>query len=145
VRLRDRAPLAERLATLREAIAAVLDLHGCVDVAVEDVFSHKNARAALLLGHARGVVLEVCASRGLAIEAYPPAFVKRAVAGAGQAEKSQVARMVRVLLGLAEVPPADAADALAIAICHANRSFGQKRTPTPAAEAESGGSGSSVR
>ena len=122
VRLTDGAPLGTRLARLREAIAAVLDAHAARGVAVEDVFSHRNARAALLLGHARGVVLEVCASRGLPIAAYPPALVKRAVAGSGKAEKSQVARMVQALLALPALPPADAADALAIAICHANRS-----------------------
>jgi crossover junction endodeoxyribonuclease RuvC len=121
VRLTDGAPLPDRLARLRAELAKVLDANGAVGVAVEDVFSHKNARAALLLGHARGVVLEVCAARTLEIAAYPPALVKRAVTGSGKAEKPQVAKMVQVLLGLAEVPPADAADALAVAICHANR------------------------
>lgn len=122
VKMTDGAPMAERLVRLRVALVAVLDAHGVGGVAVEDVFSHRNARAALMLGHARGVVLEATASRGLAIAAYAPALVKRAVAGSGKAEKPQVAKMVQVLLGLAEVPAADAADALAIAICHANRS-----------------------
>jgi len=122
VRLTDGAPLGERLARLRAAISDVLDAQAVASVAIEDVFSHKNARAALLLGHARGVVLEVCAARTLDVAAYAPALVKRAVTGSGKAEKPQVARMVQAILGLAEVPAADAADALAIAICHANRS-----------------------
>jgi len=122
IRLGDGEALERRLASLRAQLSDVLAAHPVAAAAVEDVFHHRNARSALILGHARGVVLEVCASKGLAVAAYPPAVVKRSVTGSGKAEKPQVARMVQILLGLAEPPPPDAADALAIAICHANRS-----------------------
>jgi crossover junction endodeoxyribonuclease RuvC len=85
---------------------------------VESLFFHKDAQAAAKLGHARGVVLLALARAGVAIAEYPPARVKRTVVGTGQAEKRQVALMVRALLRLADVPPADAADALALAVTH---------------------------
>jgi crossover junction endodeoxyribonuclease RuvC len=88
-------------------------------MAVEDVFA-KHARSALTLGHARGVVLLVGAQAGLPVSAYPPAVVKRSVAGRGQAAKGQLARVVGAMLGLRELPAADATDALAIAITHAH-------------------------
>jgi crossover junction endodeoxyribonuclease RuvC len=88
-------------------------------VAAEDVFAAANARSALLLGQARGAALAVCARAGLEVHAYAPATVKQAVTGRGRAPKAQVARMVQVLCGLRRVPRADAADALAVAVAHA--------------------------
>jgi crossover junction endodeoxyribonuclease RuvC len=88
-------------------------------VAVEALFHAVNARSALQLGHARGVVLLAATQAGLPIAEYPPAEVKRAVVGYGRAEKQQVQLMVRLLLGLESVPgPLDVSDALAVAICH---------------------------
>ncbi len=87
--------------------------------AVEAVFFAQNARSALRLGQARGVVLLALAEEGLEIHEYSALEVKQAVTSYGQAEKGQVQEMVRLLLGLAEAPqPSDAADALAVAICH---------------------------
>ena len=115
-------PLAERLVRLRLELLAVVDAHGPVAAGVEGMFFHRDAQAAAKLGHARGVALLVCGERSLPVFEYAPARVKRTVAAYGRAEKAQVGAMVRALLGLASVPAADAADALAIAICHSFRS-----------------------
>ena len=86
---------------------------------MESVFYAANVRSALKLGHARGVAMLAAVEGGYAVAEYTPAEIKRAVVGYGRAEKHQVQEMVRLLLGLAEVPtPHDAADALAVAICH---------------------------
>lgn len=110
--------IAERLVEIETALVAVVRAHAPDAAAVESLFFAKDAQAAAKLGHARGVALLVCARELLPIAEYPPARVKRTVAGGGRAEKTQVAGMVRVLLGLREVPPPDAADALAIALTH---------------------------
>jgi crossover junction endodeoxyribonuclease RuvC len=110
--------IAERLVEIEAALVEVVRAHAPEAVAVESLFFAKDAQAAAKLGHARGVALLVCARARLPIAEYPPARVKRTVVGGGRAEKSQVAAMVRVLLGLREVPAADAADALAIALTH---------------------------
>ena len=86
---------------------------------VEGIFHARNARSALVLGHARGVALLAASEAGLPVFEYAPAEVKRAVVGYGRAEKTQVQQMVKLLLSLDRAPePHDAADALAIAICH---------------------------
>ena len=88
-------------------------------VAIESIFYAANVRSALKLGHARGVAMLAAAQAGLPVVEYTPAEIKRAVVGYGRAEKQQVQQMVKLLLGLAAVPsPHDAADALAVAICH---------------------------
>jgi len=88
-------------------------------VAIEDVFYSVNAKSALKLGHVRGVAMMAAAQAGLSVVAYAPLSIKSAVVGYGRAEKSQVQVMVARLLKLEQIPqPADAADALAIAICH---------------------------
>jgi crossover junction endodeoxyribonuclease RuvC len=88
-------------------------------VAIENLFHANNVRSALMLGHARGVAMLAAVEAGLAVVEYTPAEVKRAVVGYGRAEKAQVQRMIKLLLGLAKAPsPHDAADALAVAICH---------------------------
>ncbi|MFO7180548.1 MAG: crossover junction endodeoxyribonuclease RuvC [Pseudomonadota bacterium] len=109
-------PLQKRLAGIAEALADVLDAHRPEVSAVETLFFHKDAQAAAKLGHARGVVLLCLARAGLDVAEYSPARVKRAIAGHGRADKRQMSLMVRALLGLAEPPPSDAADALALAI-----------------------------
>ena len=116
-----RDELSRRLGRLQQALEQVLERARPDEVAVEDVFTARNARSALLLGHARGVVLGVAGSRSLPVHAYPPATVKQAVAGHGRADKQQIQRMVQVLLNLGALPGADEADAMAVAICHALR------------------------
>jgi crossover junction endodeoxyribonuclease RuvC len=109
---------AERLVAIEVELVEVLALHAPTHASVEGLFFAKDAQAAAKLGHARGVALLVCARAGLPIAEYPPARVKRTIAGGGRAAKGQVAQMVRVILGLREAPTADAADALAVALTH---------------------------
>jgi crossover junction endodeoxyribonuclease RuvC len=111
--------LPARLQRLYEALSAVVREHGPTSVAVEGIFHAKNAGSALKLGHARGVALLVASLHHLEVHEYAPAVVKRAVTSSGRAEKAQVQKMVCLLLGLAETPEVDAADALAVALCHA--------------------------
>lgn len=120
-----RASFAERLRLIHEAIAERLR-DCCPDlVVIETLFHAANARSALKLGHARGVAVLAAAQAGLTLVEYTPAEVKRAIVGYGRAEKHQVQEMVRLLLGLAQAPaPHDAADALAIALCHVHCSTG---------------------
>lgn len=119
IRLPARRPLADRLALLQQHLEALIDRHRLDAVAVEDIFTARNVRSALALGHARGVVLAAAGRRELQVQAYPPATVKKAVAGHGRADKAQIQQMVRTLLSLDRAPEPDEADALAIAICHA--------------------------
>jgi crossover junction endodeoxyribonuclease RuvC len=114
----EKTSIATRLVAIEIALVEVLRVHAPDEASVEALFFAKDASAAAKLGHARGVALLVCARAGVDIYEYAPARVKLAVAGHGRAEKAQVAQMVRVVLGLAEAPKADAADALALAIAH---------------------------
>src|SRR5690606_36319541 len=91
-------------------------------VAVEDIFFARYPQAALMLGHARGVAVLAAAQAELAVTAYPPAVVKRALVGSGRADKQQVAQLVGAVLGWKELPSVDATDALAIALTHLNAS-----------------------
>lgn len=116
------ARLAEIGRGLRELLA---DLRPTA-VAMEEAFFGKNVQATLALGEARGVALFVLAEHGLEVTGYPPATVKQAVVGHGRATKEQIGYLVRALLSLRRPPAADAADALAIAICHARN---QPRPP----------------
>lgn len=128
----DTRPLADRLVTLELELSRIVAAHGPACASVEGLFFHKDAQAAAKLGHARGVVLLVCARAGLRIAEYPPARVKQVVTGSGRAEKPQVALMVKALLGLAAAPPADAADALALAITHLQGSHALAPAKAPA-------------
>jgi crossover junction endodeoxyribonuclease RuvC len=116
------APLAARLAALQAGLASVIAAHRPDLVVVEQVFVASNARAALVLGQARGAALAAAAAAGLAVEELSPQEVKRAVVGHGGAQKLQVQRMVQRLLALAAAPATDAADALAAALCRAHQS-----------------------
>ena len=114
-----RLPFPERLHTIHTQLTTLLLECRPDGVAVESLFHAVNARAALQLGHARGVALLAASQAHVPIAEYSPAEVKRAVVGYGRAEKPQVANMIRLLLGLDVVPePTDATDALAVAICH---------------------------
>ena len=114
-------PLGERLAALFRQLGEVLERFSPDEAAVEETFVNKNASSTLKLGVARGVVLLAPAERGLPVSEYSANQVKKSVVGAGHAEKSQVELMVRRLLPGCTVVKADAADALAVAICHAHR------------------------
>jgi len=114
------AGLAGRLHSLHQGIGEVIAQHRPDVVSVEQVFVAASPRAALVLGQARGAVLAALGEAGLEISEYAPAQIKRAVTGNGRATKPQVQRMVRSLLALPGTPPADAADALATAICCAH-------------------------
>jgi crossover junction endodeoxyribonuclease RuvC len=130
VRAGESRPLAERLRYIDEALGGIIEEHRPDVGSVETLFFHKDAQAAAKLGHARGVVLLALARANLAVAEYAPAQVKQTIAGKGHADKRQVALMVRAILGLSEVPPADAADALAIALTHL------RKAPLEAALAE---------
>jgi crossover junction endodeoxyribonuclease RuvC len=112
------ATLAKRLAVIETELSAVIQRFGPETGSVESLFFHKDAQAAAKLGHARGVVLLCLARAGVAVAEYAPARVKRTVAGNGNADKRQVAQIVRILLGLDGAPELDASDALALAITH---------------------------
>jgi crossover junction endodeoxyribonuclease RuvC len=114
-------PLEQRLERIFEAIGEVLVRHRPTATAVESLFFNANVRSALSVGHARGVTLLACSQAGCEVFEYTPQQIKQAVVGYGKASKEQVMEMVRVLLGLSETPrPDHAADALGVAICHAN-------------------------
>ncbi len=113
------ATFPEKLLTIHTRLASLIDACRPDAVAVESVFYASNVRSALKLGHARGVAMLAAAEAGVPVVEYTPAEIKRAVVGYGRAEKHQVQRMVKLILGLAQAPsPHDAADALAVAICH---------------------------
>ncbi len=112
-------PLPDRLLELNEKLTELLVLHQPQSGAVEKLFFQRNVRTALSVGQARGVTLLALAQARVRIAEYTPLQVKQAVVGYGGADKQQVQHMVRALLDLAEIPhPDDAADALAVAICH---------------------------
>jgi crossover junction endodeoxyribonuclease RuvC len=113
------ATLAERLSAIHGELVRLIAALRPDGAALEAVFSARNARSALVLGQARGVALAACGQAGIPTAEYAPAQVKSAVAGYGLADKSQVQRMVQRLLGLERPPQSDAADAIAVAICHA--------------------------
>jgi crossover junction endodeoxyribonuclease RuvC len=116
----ERAPLAVRLKQLHDGLAGVVRDLAPDEVAVEETFVNKDARATLKLGQARGMALLAPASSGLKVAEYPPNVIKKTVTGTGHGEKRQVAAMVGFLLPKARFDGTDEADALAIAICHAN-------------------------
>ena len=109
-----------RLKTIHDAVAALIAEHAPDAVALEESYVGADARIALSVGQARGAVLVAAANAGLPCREYAPASVKQAICGYGRAEKAQMQRMVKMILALPEVPtPHHAADALAVAICHA--------------------------
>ncbi|CAO3443718.1 Crossover junction endodeoxyribonuclease RuvC (EC 3.1.22.4) [Azospirillum largimobile] len=116
----DSCPLAERLVQLHDALSAVVERYHPDEAAVEETFVNSNAVSTLKLGQARAVALLVPAQAGLAVAEYANNMVKKAVVGQGRAEKAQVQTMVRLLLPGCEIGSPDAADALAVAICHAH-------------------------
>jgi crossover junction endodeoxyribonuclease RuvC len=120
VRSEDKAPLAERLRQLHTGLADIVAGHVPHEAAVEATFVNRDAAATLKLGQARGVAMLAAAQAGLVVAEYAPNAIKKAVVGAGHADKRQIRMMVSVLLPRAAFDTDDAADALAAAICHAH-------------------------
>lgn len=127
---REKDSLAERLVVIFDQVTEIIAQTKPDAAAVENIFFAKDATAASKLGHARGVLFLACAKAGLPVFEYPPARVKLAVTGHGRSEKAQVAQMMRALLKLIEVPKADAADALAVALTHL-QGTNSRAIPTP--------------
>jgi len=119
LRLGQDAPLPERLVKLADGVEEVLETYRPEHCAIEQIFTAKNARSALVLGHARGVILCTVARRSLTLHEYSPTQVKQAIVGAGRAGKSQVQLMVGALLARKGTFQEDEADALAVALTHA--------------------------
>lgn len=113
-------PLPERLKTIFLGVCEIIERYSPQQAAIEEVFMGRNAGAALKLGQARGSAMVACLSHDLPVEEYSARKVKLAVVGAGGAEKAQVQHMVKALLSISDNMAEDAADALAVAICHAN-------------------------
>lgn len=120
VRSDDKAPLALRLLQLHRGLSEVLEAQLPVEAAVEATFVNKDAGATLKLGQARGIAMLVPARHGLDVAEYAPNLVKKTIVGAGHADKTQIRVMIGMLLPKADPRSEDAADALAIAICHAH-------------------------
>jgi crossover junction endodeoxyribonuclease RuvC len=140
-----RAAFPDKLLAIHHRLAALLAECRPDAVAVENIFYATNVRTALKLGHARGVAILAAVEAGVPVAEYSPAEIKRAVVGYGRAEKRQIQEMVRLLLGLAQVPtPADAADALAVAICHVH-ALGTPTTAAVFAEARQAARGQARR
>ena len=127
IRTRPGQPLSQRLVTIHDGIADVASRFHPQSAALESAFVSRNAQSALKLGHARGVCLLVLEQVGLPIQEYAPAEVKSSVTGHGRAGKDQIGRMVRMLLGVKEEIAEDAADALAVALCHWQRHRSRER------------------
>jgi crossover junction endodeoxyribonuclease RuvC len=134
------AAFPDRLATIHRELSRILAECQPDCVAIEDLFHATNVRSALKLGHARGVAMLAAVEAGVSVVEYTPAEVKRAVVGYGRAEKAQVQQMIKLLLGLDRAPePHDAADALAVAICHLHSMNPvARRLGTPARESGRG-------
>ena len=126
IRTDPKMPLAERLYVLDTRLADLLIEHSPDGAAVEEVFVNTNAQSTLKLAHARGVILLAAARRGIVVGEYAARLVKKAVVGTGAAEKAQVQAMLKILLPGVKIAGPDAADALAVAICHAHHGAGRK-------------------
>jgi crossover junction endodeoxyribonuclease RuvC len=120
IRPDDKLPLSDRLLILFDAVGAIIAAHGPHEAAIEETFVNNNPSSTLKLGHARAAAMIAPAKAGLLVAEYAALVVKKAVVGVGNADKTQVAFMVRRILPTSGEPSADAADALAVAICHAH-------------------------
>lgn len=115
-------PLHYRLLTVYEDLSELISVYKPDEAAVEELFFGKNTKTAIPVSHARGVILLACAKSGIPVAEYKPSQIKQAVVGFGNAEKQQIMQMTTHILNLPRIPrPDDAADALAIAITHANQ------------------------
>lgn len=115
--------LAERLAQISHDLHEIIEHWKPNDIAIEELFFSKNVKTAMNVAHARGAMIQMISNLGYEINEYKPSIIKEAICGYGKAEKSQVQKMVKLILEMDDLPrPDDAADALAIAICHSNTS-----------------------
>ncbi|MHB8535096.1 MAG: crossover junction endodeoxyribonuclease RuvC [Sulfuricaulis sp.] len=121
--------IADKLKTVHDGVAEIIETYQPTVLAIEKVFMARNADSALKLGQARGAAILAGAHRALEVAEYSALQIKRAAVGKGHAGKQQVQHMVKALLGLSAAPPADAADALACAICHAHHAVGLRALP----------------
>ncbi len=112
--------LPERLKVIFEGIEGIIQTHAPEEVAVEQVFMHRNAASALKLGQARGAAITAAVKHSLPVFEYTATQIKQAIVGKGHAAKEQVQHMVKLLLHLSDTPQEDAADALAVALCHSH-------------------------
>ncbi|WP_036262439.1 crossover junction endodeoxyribonuclease RuvC [Methylocapsa aurea] len=128
----EKAALAQRLRQLYEGLLAVIAAHEPQEAAVEETFVNRDPQSALKLGQARGIALVAPALAGLPVAEYAANLIKKTVVGTGHAEKAQIAMMVKFLLPLSEAKSADAADALAVAITHAQLRMSRKWSDAPA-------------
>lgn len=112
--------LSERLGQIYKNIQTVAAHYVPDEVAIEQAFMHKHVQAAMVLGHARGAAMTAVVSAGIPIFEYAPRLIKKAIVGYGAAQKNQMQSMIKLLFNLSELPSADAADALAVALCHAH-------------------------
>jgi crossover junction endodeoxyribonuclease RuvC len=143
IRTSPRTPLALRLREIFEGVSELMERHAPEAVAVEGVFFGKNARSAMVLGHARGAVLLAASLQDRNVAEYPPAEVKSAIVGTGRATKHQIGYMTMKLLRLREAPrPDDAADGVAVALCHCFRGGLGRPSATPLRAAGPRASGS---
>ncbi len=145
VKTEARLPLADRLVQLQDGLTAVIERFRPGEAAVEETFVNKNAASTLKLGQARAIALLVPANAGLRVFEYSPNLIKKTVVGGGHAAKEQVQMMVRTLLPGAELKSADAADALAVAICHAHHMDGAQAKAEMAMAERTGAGGSAAR
>ncbi len=123
--------LSQRLLEIFNGVCQLMETFNPHEVSIEQVFMHENASSALKLGHARGVAMVACASHRIKVYEYSPRQIKQSVVGYGGAEKEQVKQMVMRLLMLKSAPQSDAADALAIAICHRHMHTGLLKISKP--------------
>ena len=121
-------PNEERLRLLYEGLVEIIEKYQPEEAAIEELFYNTNATTAIMVGEARGVAMLALAQHGISISEYTPLQIKSALTGYGKADKKQVQTMVKMILGLQEVPkPDDTADAIAAAICHAHNTGGRMR------------------
>jgi crossover junction endodeoxyribonuclease RuvC len=133
VRTRPKDPVPVRLAAIHQGLREVLEAHAPKEVAIEAIFRHKSSESALRLGQARGVALLAAAQSELPVYEYNAMTIKKSVTGSGRADKDQIARVVQMLLGRELSLPADATDAIAIAIthlAHARHHVAVRKNPT---------------
>lgn len=123
INVSSRLAMEQRLRVLYDSLTEIIATHKPGEAAIEDPFVGHNVRSAFAIGRAQAVAILAAANQGLPVYYYPPAVIKQQITGYGQCDKQQIQQMVRIQLGLSEVPqPSDAADALAVAICHIQQS-----------------------
>ncbi len=128
-----RLSFPQRLKQISDGLRELIGTHSPEVMAVEEIFYSVNVKSLVKLGQVKGVVLLAAADAGLPVREYSPLEIKRGVVGYGRAEKTQVQRMVQALLSLKRIPPEDAADALAVALCHAHRAHLLRKLSQPPA------------